>query len=116
MILLLLLILYFRLLLPLFIAQDERKVSTDSIPRNLVAHVTNCRFREFLSEEDTLDSVEQSDYHFMPIFTQKKLINLSLSGKRGFDQTIPSKMPSRIPSSAGAPSFKKGHSRQGSNV
>jgi hypothetical protein len=39
-----------RLLLPIFILQDERKIAFDKIPQNLIAHVTNTRFKNFLSE------------------------------------------------------------------
>jgi hypothetical protein len=100
-----------RLLLPLFIKQDERKVSIDCIPQNLVAHVTDCKFKEFFSEEDTLDSPRRSDCN-MPTSTHQNLVNISLSaGKRGLEQNIPSKG-----SSAAVPSFKRGHSRQSSNM
>ncbi|KAF1800899.1 Ion transport protein-domain-containing protein [Mucor lusitanicus] len=45
-----------RLLLPLFIIQDEKKLDFKSIPQNLVAQVTSSRFKDFLGEDASSSS------------------------------------------------------------
>jgi hypothetical protein len=90
-----------RLLLPLFIIQDERKLNFKSIPQNLVAHVTARRFKEFLSE----GAIMSPDEYLPDPTTHKNLAKLSLSGKNTARLTTASRRPSS------SYSFKVGHRR-----
>lgn len=50
----------FRFLLPLFVLQDERKLSMNSLPPHLVAHVTASKFKKFLAVSSPVN------YHASP--------------------------------------------------
>ncbi|KAI7904858.1 Ion transport protein-domain-containing protein [Cokeromyces recurvatus] len=60
-----------RFLLPLFTAQDEKKLDYKNLPQNLVAHVTTSRFKEFLSDILYTEK-EQSPTHIIPMLNQNK--------------------------------------------
>ncbi|GAN08579.1 cation channel family protein [Mucor ambiguus] len=82
-----------RLLLPLFIIQDEKKLDFKSIPQNLVAQVTSSRFKDFLGQEA---SSSGSSSRSEPSLgrTSKSLSRFSL-----FEHNHPSRFFGKRPSS-----------------
>ncbi|KAL9554146.1 hypothetical protein MBANPS3_002946 [Mucor bainieri] len=73
-----------RLLLPLFIIQDEKKLDFKSIPQNLVAQVTSSRFKDFLGQDSSSSSSSSNEYahlHSPEGRTSRNLSHFSLSGQ-----------------------------------
>ncbi|KAK4512387.1 uncharacterized protein ATC70_003085 [Mucor velutinosus] len=81
-----------RLLLPLFVIQDEKKLDFKSIPQNLVAQVTSSRFKDFLGQDT---SSSEHSHPYSPGHPNRHLTHFSLS-EQGHSSRFFGKRPSSL--------------------
>ncbi|KAL7311607.1 calcium channel protein [Mucor circinelloides] len=104
-----------RLLLPLFIIQDEKKLDFKSIPQKLVAQVTSSRFKEFLAQDSSSSSENFAGAH-SPERVNRNLSHFSLSEQehrsRFFGRKPPSLLSHKSGTSARRPSVASQYSNR----
>ncbi|KAI8644851.1 Ion transport protein-domain-containing protein [Parasitella parasitica] len=92
-----------RLLLPLFIIQDEKKLDFKNIPSNLVAHVTSSKFKDFLGQDNS-NSDEFNPYS--PAESANRNMSYFSTSGQGQSQSM-RKRPSSILSQKSAASGRR---------